>query len=219
MIILIGGEKGGAGKSTLAVNLAAKATTEGQDVLLVDADQQASANLWSQIRQQEGIEPEVACIQKQGSGLGRELQRLEERYDVIIIDAGGRDSVELRSALVVSDRALFPLRPSLFDAATLARLELLNEQARGLNGELRSTVVINAASPNARSREVPQLRAVVDGYEGLDVAEAVVRDRVAFRRSIQEGRGVLEIEAVTASDRHAVEELAVLYGEVFAHGR
>ena len=218
MIVLIGGEKGGAGKSTLAVNLAAKATLEGRDVLLVDADQQASANLWSQIRERDGIEPEVACIQKQGTGLGRELQRLGERYELVIIDAGGRDSVELRSGLVVSERAFFPLRPSLFDAATLKRLEELTRQARGMNEDLAATIVINAASTHARSREVPQLRKVVAGYEELSMAETVIRDRVAFRRSIQEGRGVLEIEAVSASDARAVEELAALYGEVFGDG-
>ena len=219
MIILIGGEKGGVGKTTLAVNLAVKAATEGKDVLLVDADQQASANLWAQIREEGKTRPEVACIQKQGKGLGRELQRLSERYDVVVIDAGGRDSVELRSALVVADQAFFPLRPSLFDAATLGRLELLCSQARAYNDALSAWVVVNAASSHPRSREAPQLRGVVKGFEELLMAEAVIRDRVAFRRSVQEGRSVLEIEQTTQSDRLAVEELETFYREVFSDGR
>jgi len=53
MIVLVGGEKGGVGKTTLAVNLAAMRARTGHDVLLVDADKQASANLWASIRNQK----------------------------------------------------------------------------------------------------------------------------------------------------------------------
>ena len=62
MIVLVGGEKGGVGKTTLAVNLAAMRARAGHDVLLVDADKQASANLWANIRDQErSIHPSAVC--------------------------------------------------------------------------------------------------------------------------------------------------------------
>ncbi len=68
-IILIGGEKGGTGKTTLAVNLAALRALTGRDVLVIDTDIQASASYWAQTRDETGVTPRVACIQKFGKGL------------------------------------------------------------------------------------------------------------------------------------------------------
>src|SRR5512143_948356 len=115
MITLIGGEKGGTGKTTLAVNLAALRTLQGRDVLLIDTDIQASASYWTQSRDEAEVQPRVACIQKFGKGLQTEVQDLARRYQDIIIDAGGRDSVELRIGLVVAKRAFIPIQSSQFD--------------------------------------------------------------------------------------------------------
>ena len=115
MIILIGGEKGGTGKTTLATNMAAMRALAGRDVLLIDTDPQGSANYWAQNRDEEEISPRVACVQKFGKGLPAEVKDLAVRYQDIIIDAGGRDSVELRSAMVIADQAYIPIQPSQFD--------------------------------------------------------------------------------------------------------
>ena len=122
-IILIGGEKGGTGKTTLAVNLAALRALQGRDVLLIDTDIQASASYWAQSRDEAGIQPRVACIQKFGKGLQTEVRDLARRYQDLIIDAGGRDSAELRAALVVAERVYIPIQPSQFDIWTLGRMD------------------------------------------------------------------------------------------------
>ena len=102
MIILVGGEKGGTGKTTIVTNLAALRAMAGRDVLLVDTDPQGSASYWTTSRDEDAIKPRVACIQKFGKGLQVEVKDLASRYQDIIIDAGGRDSVELRAAMVVA---------------------------------------------------------------------------------------------------------------------
>src|SRR3989442_15939780 len=84
MIVLVGGEKGGVGKTTLAVNLAAMRARAGHDVLLVDADKQASANLWASIRDQEKVDPPVRCVQKRGKGLAADVRDLATRYEDIV---------------------------------------------------------------------------------------------------------------------------------------
>jgi chromosome partitioning protein len=109
MIVLIGGEKGGTGKTTLATNLAAKRALAGRDVLLVDADAQGSASYWAQSRDEAGPR-RVACVQKFGKGLKSEVLDLANRYQDI--DAGDRDSPELRAALVVAGRAYIPVQPT-----------------------------------------------------------------------------------------------------------
>ena len=80
MIILIGGEKGGTGKTTIATNLAAMRALAGRDVLLIDTDPQGSANYWVQSRDELEIMPRVACVQKFGKGLPAEVKDLAKRY-------------------------------------------------------------------------------------------------------------------------------------------
>ena len=130
MIILFGGEKGGTGKTTLATNLAAMRARAGRDVLLIDTDPQGSASYWTQCRDEEKVEPRVACVQKFGKGLQAEVRDLANRYQDIIIDAGGRESVELRAGIVVADFAFIPIQPSQFDVWTLGRMDDLVKTPR-----------------------------------------------------------------------------------------
>ena len=119
MILVIGSEKGGCGKSTLAINLAVMSSLEGIDTLLVDADIQGSCNEFSQRRDELGIEPRIRVMMKQGRNLNRELSDLQNRYERIIVDTGGRDSPELRSSLLVAHAVLIPvhLLPDRFSSA------------------------------------------------------------------------------------------------------
>ena len=64
MIVLIGGEKGGPGKTTIATNIAAMRTKEMEDVLLVDTDRQPTSSYWCSMREDKGTKPRVASIQK-----------------------------------------------------------------------------------------------------------------------------------------------------------
>lgn len=212
MILLIGGEKGGTGKTTLATNLAALRVLAGRDVLLVDTDIQGSASYWAAIRDETGIRPRVASIQKFGKGLVGELRDLSGRYQDIIIDAGGRDSVELRSALVVADQVVTPLQASQFDVWTLERMAELITQARSLNEGLAAQVVINRASSNPVVGETRDAQAYLTDFPDLTLMRTVVRDRISYRRAAGEGCGVVEIPQ---RDNKAVAEIQLLYAEIY----
>src|SRR4051812_44508348 len=102
LILTFGGEKGGVGKSTLSVHIAYMLRAIGRDPLLVDADPQGSATNFAAARDGQGAEPRVESVQKLGKGLAHEIRSLSDRYTDLIIDTGGRDSVELRLAMLVS---------------------------------------------------------------------------------------------------------------------
>ncbi|NJN47178.1 MAG: AAA family ATPase [Candidatus Competibacteraceae bacterium] len=212
MIILIGGEKGGTGKTTLAVNMAAMRALSGRDVLLIDTDIQASASYWVQSRDESEVKPRVASIQKFGKGLSAEVRDLSNRYQDIVIDAGGRDSVELRAALVAAEKVYVPIQPSQFDIWTLSRMNDLVDTAQGFNPELRAWVVISRASTNPSVNETTEARGLLTDFDHLTLAETVVRDRIAYRKAARDGLSVAELKP---ADPKATDEMQTLFQEIF----
>jgi len=215
MIILIGGEKGGTGKTTLATNLAAKLVVAGRDVLLIDTDLQGSANYWAQSRDESEAKPRrVACVQKFGKGLQAEVQDLAQRYQDILIDAGGRDSVELRAALVVADKVYIPIQPSQFDIWTLDRMDELVGSAHGFNPGIRAWVVISRVSTHPSVHEFQDAREILADFSHLSLSGVVIHDRIAYRKAARDGLGIDELKP---KDPKASEEIQALYTEIF-HG-
>ena len=212
MIVLVGGEKGGTGKTTLAIHLAAIRTAAGKEVLLVDTDKQGSASSWCAIRDEVGRAPRVACIQKFGRTLGADIRAMAGKYDDIIIDAGGRDSVELRAAMTVSDALYIPIQASQFDVWTLDQMNTLVEQVSAINERLHAFALLNRASSNPAVREADEARSALAEYANLRIAASIIRDRIAFRKSAREGSTVGEIADL---DPKAIAEVNGLYKEVF----
>jgi len=212
-IVLFGGEKGGTGKTTLATNMAAMLALEGKDVLLLDTDRQGTASFWATVREEAGVEPKVACVQKFGKGLATQVRDLAGRYDEIVIDAGGRDSMELRYALGVSDRAYIPVQPFQFDIWTLQQMDELVEMATGINDELRAFIVLNRVSSNPAVREDEEAREFFgeEKFQHLALVDTMLRDRIAFRKSARDGLSVVEWK----QDKKAIEEMTSLFEEVY----
>ncbi len=212
-IILVGGEKGGTGKTTLATNLAASRALAGHDVLIVDTDPQGSASGWCLMRDETNIHPRVASIQKFGKGLGAELLDLAKRYQDIIVDAGGRDSVELRAAMTCADMIVSPVQASSFDLWTLKSLDNLVSQAQAMNPQLKALVVMSRASTNPSVTDTQDASELVADQQSLKLSKAIICDRTAYRRAAGAGLGVVEY---TPTNSHAIQEVNGLYQEVYA---
>ena len=212
-IVLIGGEKGGTGKTTLATNMAAMLALQGKDVLLLDTDRQGTASFWATVREETEIEARIACVQKFGKGLASEVRDLAGRYDEIVIYAGGRDSMELRYSLGVCDRAFIPVQPFQFDIWTLRQMDELVEIAQGFNENLQAFIVLNRVSTNPAVREDQETMAFIreEGFEHLGLIDSVLRDRIAFRKSARDGLSVVEWK----QDKKAAEEMNQLFREVY----
>lgn len=215
MIVLIGGEKGGTGKTTLATNLAQMRAARGRDVLLVDTDKQESASSWASLRAEEGIEPTITAVQKLGKNITRDLLDLAKRYDDLVIDAGGRDSFELRAALVATEQIFIPVQASQIDVWTLGNMAELVEQAQVLNPRLRAFVVLNRASPNPSVSEAKEAEGLLDDFPALTFCGVTLRDRIAFRKASSAGQGVEELHPKDPKDPKAIDEITQLYEIVF----
>lgn len=215
-VILVGGEKGGAGKTTDAINLAVMRAIAGSDVLLLDADKQLTTSTWETVRGEEGVMPRVPTVQKLGSGIPAQVQDFKGRYADIIIDSGGRDTPELRYCLAVADKAFIPVLPSDFDTWTLRTMDRLVEMAKAFNPELKAYILIGRASTHPQSKEVEDTikDILAEKFEHLTLAETVIYERVAYRKAARNGRAIVELLSKDR-DEKALAEIEAFYQEVF----
>ncbi|RZI45476.1 AAA family ATPase [Candidatus Finniella inopinata] len=195
MILLIGGEKGGTGKSTIATNLAAYLSQKGEDVLIVDSDPQSTASKWVSRRQKNFPNlPVIHCIQKTGD-IYETINDVSKRYKEIIVDTGGRDSEELRTAMLAAKKIYIPLRASQPDLETIIHMNKLVSVAKSMNRALETYVILSIAPTNPMINEVKEAKELLSKLQSIALSSCVLRDRKSYRDAISEGRGVVEIES------------------------
>ena len=191
MIILIGSQKGGPGKTTVAVNLAVEFARQGKDVVLVDADSQRSAARWHADREEQGHTPRIACVEKLGS-IHLTLQDLANRYDTVIVDVAGKDSQEMRTAMTAADQLVVVVRPSQFDLDTLEHMSGVIQQAKDFNPDLQVRGLIAQAPSNVYNSERTDAGEYLADYPLISALKTVIYERKAYRDVVGEGLGVVE---------------------------
>jgi chromosome partitioning protein len=187
MIVLLGSQKGGCGKSTLATNMAA-ALSHNSDVVLLDADSQGTSANWVNDRN-ETEAPTVHCVQRSGN-ITATVRDLAERYEQVVIDAAGRDSQELRTALTIADIVICPFRPSQADVDTIFHLSVVIDTAKDFNSTLRVLGVLTLCPTHPANTEIEDSREYLS--EHMEVIPSIVCDRKAYRDALSEGLSVVE---------------------------
>ncbi|MBY5922253.1 AAA family ATPase [Ferrimonas balearica] len=194
MIILVGGEKGGSGKSCLAQNIAVYLRTEEEgNVLMVDCDPQRTTSDWVQERCSNPQLPHINCIQLYGK-IRNELLSLRERYDYLVIDCGGQDNLALRSSMAVADHVLVPLRPKRRDLKTVEHMEDIVSTCQMVNPNMNMAFVITQCpSLPSLAPRILEAKEVCRSY-GLPVLDAVTYSRNMYDDSEESGMSVMESE-------------------------
>jgi chromosome partitioning protein len=221
-IITIGGEKGGSAKTTIATQLAAVEAHAGHDVLLVNTDPQQTAVHWTSMREamRGGDRPDVnrvSCVSLFGPTLTQELANLRDRFGIIIVDAGGRDSVEFRASLVVASRLVIPLRCSPADTWTLAKIAEILNQARAMNPALEASVALSMVLSASKDRAKAKMAKVVEDYPGIGMFRSIIAMRENFISCMGCGLGAHEMKGGDR-DTKAITEILGLHEEVIING-
>lgn len=213
MIVAVGNTKGGVGKTTLAVNIAIARALAGRDVWLIDGDRQSTAQTAISIRSESGQAPGIACATyPDGPTLRSQVMQQRDKFDDIIIDAGGRDSTALRAALTLSDVIVVPFQPRSYDVWALNDIAVLIDEARSVRDRLRAVALLNCADPSESSTDNAEAAAAVADVPQFEYLDTPIRRRKSFANAAGAGLSVLEAKP---SDKKAMAELAALMSALF----
>lgn len=206
MIYAVINSKGGVGKTTTAVHLASMLARNGK-ALLIDGDPQSSSAVWAAWRRETEYQPSPTTTCLVGKAILSEGKQLSEGFDNVVIDAGGRDSVGLRSALLLAEKAIIPVGASNLDAAAMTDLLTVVELARDYNPNLDVRVLLTRIDP--RTKDAAEMIDFLHEQK-LTVLPTKVCERVAFRRAIGEGATVQEL----GRDQAAIAEIEAFFREI-----
>lgn len=210
-IITVANQKGGCGKTTVAMGLAGTYGSWGHKVLVVDADLQATASRWAASAPDDAPFPAaVTGLAATGGKLHREVKKYVADYDVIMIDCPPAvESNTPQSALLISDLAIVPVVPSPADLWAARGIRQIIETAQDINESLRSMLIANMLPRTSLGKEA--MEALEDF--GIPLAESTLGQRTAFREAVLYGA---PIQALGSRARDATREIEALAHEVLA---
>jgi chromosome partitioning protein len=210
MVIAFAGQKGGSGKTTTAVAVAAELVRRGKRVLLVDADPQGSARTWADVAQENNQPAPTVVAMGANMHKTEQLPRLAQAYEAVVIDTPPRMGEVQRSALMVADMVVLPCGPSAVDAWALTESVELVNKAKMLRSELKAVGLITRKVANTAIGK--GARHVLE-QTNLPVLASELHYRVGYQESLALGCGpsTYEPESVAAQEVGAlVDELVAV---------
>jgi chromosome partitioning protein len=198
VIVAVMNQKGGAGKTTIALNLAAAIAAEGKRVLVIDADPQQTAQDWAAIR------PAPLPFQVVGLAkpvLHRDLPALAADYDDVVIDGAPRNYEVARSAIASADVVLIPVQPSGADFwASRETVGLVKEMHSFKETQKAVFVVSRKIGRSVLGREITEALAEFE----VPILRAGTMQRVAYAEALTAGATVIEADGPAAGEIRAI---------------
>jgi chromosome partitioning protein len=185
-VIAIVNQKGGAGKTTTAINLAAALAETGARVLLIDADPQHTATDWSAMREKT---PPFVLIALPQPVLHRDVPKLAADYDFVVIDGPPRNYEVTRSAIAAADLVLMPVQPSGADFWASRETVKLAQEAHAFKETQKSVFVVSRRKgQTALGRDIREALATFE----IPLLRVDIPDRIAYAEAITNGKTIIE---------------------------
>lgn len=212
-VLVVGAEKGGVGKTCLAVNLASLAACAGVETLLVDTDPTGSATAWNRIRAESGVTPNIPVISVYET-LARELPVLAKKFELVVVDIGANSRSSLGHAALQADLMLVPTGPDQFEVESTIRVFQTLERlgVHRASGKIPAHIVLTRMPTASGSKDERLLREHLAEYQ-LPVCQSVCRLRSSWRLVGRSGMGLHEMRG-RDRDPRAAEEITNLFNEM-----
>jgi len=208
MIVVVGGIKGG--KTTISTNLAVMRAASGKKVLLVDGDEQKSTSMWANQRDVLGIKTTWSTVPLSGKDIFYQIPRMQEDYDDVIIDVGGRETRSLRAGMSIGDVFLIPFKPRSLDVWTLGDVKAVIAEMKPANPKLQVYAVINQADSKGSDNE--GTLSILQECEEIKCLDITIGSRKAFANAASDGLAVMEMKV---QDKKAIQEIQDLYEFIY----
>lgn len=204
-IVAVLQQKGGAGKTTVATNIACQLHADDEKVLLIDLDPQGSATDWYEAQDENKPGPEVI---RMGKKIHQALPKISHSYDWVIIDGAPNVSDLAAAGVRAADIILVPVQPSPYDIWACAELvELIQARQVATDGHPKAAFLISRAIKGTKlSREVED--ALLD-YE-LPVFKKMTTQRVDYANTAKSGGSVIDLDG----DNNARFEIKMITKEL-----
>jgi chromosome partitioning protein len=213
-IIAFASAKGGTGKTTHACQVAQVRAAMNRKVLIVDMDKQGSLRVWYQQRGKHAPNAvKLHFMTQLGKGAGKCVMDFAPDYDDIVLDTRGSEALnrEMREAMLIADKIIMPIKPSLFDSATAIDVADAVEEARIINPKLQAFILLNECSPHYRGDSAAQdVRSELSEMPTFTMMNTQIIHRRIYMRVAEKGQSVVEFARGLrhADARREIVELA-----------
>jgi chromosome partitioning protein len=196
-IITIAHQKGGVGKSTIAINLATELSKK-YNLKVIDLDYQKSITIYNETRKEKGLKfLDVIQVDTQNEL----INFLKQTDGLILIDSGGFDSDLNRTAIVSADLIITPLSNNLIEIYGLETFKNILQELKEIEPSIKSNVLLNNVNPQAK-RSIQELQNYIkSNNEYFDLFNTILRRRVDFAKSFEEGKSVVEINSKSKASK------------------
>lgn len=212
-IITVANTKGGVGKTTVALQIAVARAMQGKDVWYVDGDRQQTGLMALTLRESQKVKAQISCASyPNGTLLGRQVLLQVDKWDTIVIDVGGYDSTQLRTAIGVCDVLIIPFQPRTFDTWALSQMSsVVEEVSVQRKGDVPAYAILNCADPSDSADNRDSISALAD-YPNIQFLDAPLCRRKAYASASGFGLSVAELKI---KDPKAIAEVEKLVGAIF----
>ena len=208
MIVLFGHQKGGVGKSTIAINFSYQMQKRYKDLVLLDLDAQNSAILFNQLRKQERLHT-IECVNEDAVEFDEFIGRYSKnKNNLLVIDSGGYDSDINRAALIKADLIITPVGISQIEIFGLQKFrKILKEASEALGTKIKTNVLLNNVDSRSKNKLKDLREYIKDKNAYFNLLESTLHTRADYKNSYGDGLTVKEYNKKGAA-QNEIKQLA-----------